>query len=576
VKKYVVLLIVILILLGAGLLHGGGAASVPPEPAPAVAVAPEDEDVRPSPAYALAYTMDESITLTFSEGGHFFSRGVMAAITASHPGATIYYTLDGSHPSHPTSASRRYMGTLLFPAPEAGLRVVVVRAVAVYGEYTSGVFTHTYFIGADIDERFGADMLVFSLAADPYDLFDHYSGILVPGFLREQWIAMHPRRNIVPTDPANFNWRGREGERPVHVEVFSPDGERLLVQRAGIRAHGAWSRAYAQLSLRLVPRREYEPGRGQFHFPFFPGDMRQDGSGNPIRRYDSIILRNGGNDRRFGMLRNEVGSLLAREVGLPVVTPVRPAAVFLNGEYWGFAWLQVRIDAHYLQEMFDAPTRSFDVVHQGELWIDTDCPVQREAIEYKNAFAGKNLRDDAVFARLEAILDIEDMLRYYAFKIFMGAEDWPHNNLRRWRYTGPQTEGLPPQLDGRWRYVVVDLDWTLGLYGPDHNLPTFRRVLEDRNNYGALLRNVLTRPDMLARFAQIMEEVIDTVTATAVQETIAHLFAQSEGEIDHALAAGKYEHWVNRYTITQNHENMIRFARGRGRVMREGLARLMG
>jgi hypothetical protein len=571
-KKIIVLIIVLVVLLVAGLLHGLGSGSE--ENAPEV-YTPEEinpEETEPVTDYEPEYIIHESITLSFSETEHFFNQVIAVSIDASHPDADIYYTLDGSVP---TSLSMRHEKALVLRAGNR-MQVVVIRAVAIYGDYVSPPFTRTFFVGNHVAERFGEEMLIFSIAADPYDLFDHYNGILVPGFLREEFVAANPRRNIIPTDPANFNWRGREGERPASVEVFTPSGERVIAQEAGLRVHGSWSRAYEQKSLRLIPRREYSPETGRFRYPFFPGDFRQDGTETPITRYETIILRNGGNDRRFGMLRNEVGSVLAREVGLPVVTPVRPAAVFLNGVYWGFAWLQVRIDAHYLQDMFSAPTREFDIVGNGEHWIITDDRELRRALEYKNSYAEKDLLDDEVFARLEEILDIEDKLRYYAFQIFVGGNDWPHNNLRRWRYTGEQVEGLPPQLDGRWRYLIFDLDWILGLYGTDSNLTTFQRVLEERNDVGALLRNILTRPDMAMRFIEIMDEIADLITASHVEDTIDLLFGWIENEVDHALAANKYDGWVNRNTIRDNHTNMVRFTAGRRRVMDAGLIRMFG
>jgi hypothetical protein len=275
------------------------------------------------------------------------------------------------------------------------------------------------------------------------------------------------------------------------------------------------------------------------------------------------------------MLRNEVGSVLARQVGIQAVTPVRGVAVYINGEYWGFTWLNVRMDAHFLQEQFNAPTREFDIVGNGEHWLDTDDFALRTELQYKNSYAGKDLTCDETFARLEAILDIDDKMRYYAFQIFMGNHDWPHNNLRRWRYTGEQTEGLPPELDGRWRYIVFDLDWTLGLYGDDHNLRTFQRVLEERNDAGALLRNILTRPDMLIRFDEIMREVMDVLSPHRIHNTIEELFGWIEGEVVYALQNGKYSNWVSHDSVRDNHRAMLRFAAYRPDVMRWGLERLM-
>ncbi|MCL2189665.1 MAG: CotH kinase family protein [Defluviitaleaceae bacterium] len=557
---------------GQGSSSRGGQAEAPILPAPSVTELAETPSQAYTPLADIAPVVSDDLVLTFSEGGHFFNEGVYLEIFASREGARVHYTLDGSIP---TSDSYLYEEAMYIRAGR-GVRVVVVRAVAFYENYVSRVFTHSFFVGETIDERFGLDMLIFSVASCPHGLFDHYEGILVEGYLREEFIRENPRHRVVPTDPANFNWRGREGERPASVEVFHPDGTRVLVQDAGVRAHGAWSRAYDQMSLRLIARREYSPHTGTFRYPFFRDDPVLDGSGNMIDRYDRIILRNGGNDRNFGMLRNEVGSVLSRELGLPVVTPVRGASVFLNGEFWGFAWLNVQIQEHYLQSLFNSPTREFDIVHQGERWIQTDCYDLRDAILFKNSFAEKDLTDDAVFAQLNEILDVEHKLRYYAFTIFIGNEDWPHNNLRRFRYTGEFAEGMPQELDGRWRYIGNDLDMTMGLYGTGPNVPTFRRVLLDDNNAGQLLRAILQRPDKQAYFTAVMDEIINHITPQRMTDLIAELYMQVFHEIGHGLMAGRYNHWVSPWSIIDNHQNMIAFAEGRGANMRDGLRRLFG
>ncbi|MCL2364649.1 MAG: CotH kinase family protein [Defluviitaleaceae bacterium] len=575
-KKFVILLVSVAVLVGAVVLHGAnnGAPAIG-EPDDLTAQVYPIEILYETPdEYTPDYIENEALTLTLSQSGHFFNQGVYVEISANNDNARIYYTLDGSIP---TSASFLYTDAVAIRAMVGWpMRVVVLRAIAVYGDTISRPLTHTFFLGEDVASRFGDEVLIFSIASDPYGLFDHYNGILVAGHAREEFIRQNPRRNIVPTDPANFNWRGREGERPMSMEVFHADGTRVLAQNAGLRVHGSWSRAYEQRSLRLMARSEYEPGGSRFNYAFFPGDMAFDGSETPIERYNTLILRNGGNDRRFGMLRNELGSVLARQLGINVVTPVRPAAIYINGEYWGFAWLQVRMDERYMQDLYNALTRNFDIVGMGELWVVADCPVAYADIRYKNAFATRDLLDDEEFARLEAIVDIEDMLWYYAFQIFVGNGDWPHNNLRRWRYTGEWHEGMAPELDGRWRYLVFDLDWILGLYGDDYHLPTFQRVLEQDNTSGALLRNVLTRPEQQQRFMEIMREVAAVVTPENVAALLDEMYGASYYEIGHALAAGRYDHWVGRNSIADNHANMIRFAAGRPSIIFDRMEQLWG
>jgi len=524
-------------------------AAPPPEPAP---LAQET-----AAAMAEAAAMGQLI-LAFSETAAFHTRDISVDIISSNPNAHIYYTLDGSWP---TTDDTRFTQPIRLSASNNANNAYVVRAVAVYGTQTSETITQTFFLNNNINTRFNT--LVFSISTDPDGLFCHYNGIFVEGIVREEFIRDNPGHYVIPPDPANFNLRGMDAERHIYMEVFDPRGERVFTQAAGLRTHGGWSRAAEnQKSMRIIARQQYSP-QGQFHFDFFPWDFAHDGS--EIDRYDTIILRNGGNGRDHDLLRHELGSILARNAGFTAVSPVRAASVFLNGEYYGFAWLQVRFNEQYMERLFNTPTRNFDIVGMGEWWFDTDDDSIRQDLYHKNSFGYRNLLDDAVFAELEAILDIENMLWYYALQIFMGNNDWPHNNLRRWRYTGPEL-GLTPETDGRWRYIIFDLDWILGLYGDDYTKGSFYRVIASDEPGSRLLQNILSRPDMQERFQNIMYEIATYyVNEETVTRALNYLLDQALHEITHAVNAGRYADWFSLGFMEYNHRHMIEFSRYRYR-----------
>jgi len=503
------------------------------------------------------------LMLDFSHPDHFYDEDIYISITATIPEAVIHYTMDGSEP---TADSPKYTAPIFIKAYGKNENLAVtIKAVAVLDDFITRPRVHTYFVGTDVFERF--DTMIFVLSTNDEYLYDYDTGIFVEGITREEYRRDNPRAHINPPSPANFNWRGMEGERPVYVEVFEADGGRVVAQAAGIRAHGGWSRAALQKSIRLIARNEYEPGLGKFDFDFFPDDTVNDGFGTPIAKYDQLVLRNGANDRDFGMLRNEVGYELARMAGIQLTSPVRPAAIFLNGEYYGFAWLQVRINAQYLQDKYNAPTRNFQIVGMGERWIDTDDPDARAAVEYLHRFYDRDLTGTRTFGLFEQLIDVDQLLLYYGLQTFLGNHDWPNNNLKLWRYTGPQEEGLAPELDGRWRYIVFDLDWILGLYEnpPDAHRPSFQEMMDPRNDrYSYMLNTLFARQDIVDKYTMIMCDIAASiVTENNVKDIINELFGASRNEIRHALAAKKYAHWVSLDSIGGNHSNMRYVARER-------------
>ncbi len=542
-KKIISLVVILAVLLSSAfLLNIFPAETVPLPPAE-------------TPSAGVTAENPPKLRLAFSQTEHFFREAVSLEIIASDPAAEIYYTTDGSHP---TRDSKKYTGALRF-LPLPGGNIVPLKAIAAAGDIETQPLAHTFFL----DRNLSFDTLVFSLSTNPEHLYDYDTGILVEGRERDEYIQQNPNDMIEPPDPANYNWRGREGERPMYVEVFEPDGERVLAQAAGVRVSGAWSRSANQKSLRLIARREYEPDEGKFHYDFFPEDVMRDAYGTSIVEYDEIILRNGANDRDFAMLRNETAAELARDYGFRDVAPVRAAAVFLNGEYYGFVWAQANINEQYLQDVYGAPERLFQIVGNGEQWYVTDDTAAEEALRDMYAYAWKNLRDNKTFAELEALVDIDNLLRYYAFELYLGNNDWPGNNMERWRYTGKQTDGLAPELDGRWRYIMYDLDWVLGLYDDTYLRRDFHDVFTGGRK-SDLLVALLERPDLEERFITLLCDIAHSVvTAETVEETVNRLFGEAEAELTRALNARKYDTWVSMGSVLDNHSNMVRFAERR-------------
>ncbi|MDR0219909.1 MAG: CotH kinase family protein, partial [Lachnospiraceae bacterium] len=173
-----------------------------------------------------------------------------------------------------------------------------------------------------------------------------------------------------------------------------------------------------------------------------------------------------GQDWAVARLKTPLAARIAEEAGYPVVSPYASAVVFLNGEYYGYMALNARIDAHFLQDLYNAPERAFEIadVGYGEIERQNTDSAEDWARMYASAeewlrmvdLADQGLTDSTIEA-LERFIDIDDLLFYHAFQTYIANVDWLPVNMRVWRYTGDAAangEGL----DGRWRYVIYDLD----------------------------------------------------------------------------------------------------------------------
>ncbi len=345
--------------------------------------------------------------------GGFYSGPLTVTIAAPSAQARIFYTLDASEPSE---SSAQYAAPIEISATS------VLRAVAIDpGARPSAIATCTYVMEPE------PELPVFCLVTDPINLWDEDVGIYVLG--PDAW----------PTYPywgANY-WK--DWERPVHVEFLDPlgDGFRLNL---GLRIHGSSTRTFPQKSLRLIARGGYDVSAVEY--PLFP-DL-------DVQRFERIVLRNAGNDWCRAHLRDGLLHVLAAPLGIDTQA-YRPAIVYLNGVYWGIQNIREKADAYYLQDHYGVDPDDVDLQEGNRVVIEGDTEHYDELLAY---IGSHDLSDDAVFDEVAARMDVEEFARFYIFRVFAANTDWPGNNMLYWR---------PRTAQGRWRWILYDAEWGLGL-----------------------------------------------------------------------------------------------------------------
>ncbi len=452
-------------------------AATAPDPPAAVG---EEDDV----AVAELAPEPDPVIPRFSHASGFYSDGFDLEISVDTPGVEIHYTLDGSYPDLDANPER----TRVYDGPiavtdRAGDRAELADIETTVGPRTAyfatrpttprledssielatvvraragsrATTTATFFVGDDLRRD---DMTVLSLALDPGYLFDHDTGIYLPGSTFGEYLDSEDFDDELTWNvPTNYNQRGRLWERPppehpertVVMEVCAPGGECVFQQQIGVRAHGGFSRSYPQKSLRLYARGVY--GDARFDHPLFGDD-------GPIG-HRRLILRNSGNDnQRLMFLDAYVQSLLGH---LAADTQAyEPVAVFLNGEYWGIHNLRERYDRHYLEVVHGA---DLDAI---EFLDNTSGPLEGEpagAVDAWNDWLTElgllHPFDERFAAHVEQFIDVDSFYDVVIAHVFAGNGDWGSNNMRWWRETdGPHHIGQGTR-DGRWRWLISDFD----------------------------------------------------------------------------------------------------------------------
>jgi hypothetical protein len=62
-------------------------------------------------------------------------------------------------------------------------------------------------------------------------------------------------------------------------------------------------------------------------------------------------------------------------------------------------------------------------------------------------------------------MDVENYLEYFAMNIYIGNEDWPHNNYRLYRYYPADGEGSVKHLLTENGDSIACMDFSFGIYG---------------------------------------------------------------------------------------------------------------
>lgn len=365
---------------------------------------------------------------------------------------SIRYTTDGSLP---TKDSAKYTDKIVID--NDGRQGTVIRAAVFRGKKSTKVYTKTFFTQRS---SLNAGIYTVCISTDPDNLYSDEKGILVLGAETQdlanadESIPMSQTLGI----RANYFGKGIEWERPATVEIYSSQGEEVLTKDIGVRVTGANTREQPVKSLRLYARKEYD-GKGVFELNIF--DQYTQMLTNQVTTYNHLDLRSGGNNFYYTMLPDTIMRQLAYDSGFDTVGTAVPAAVYLNGEYYGLMWLQSDYCGRNIAEMAGLDKDSYIYTVKGfeaGAYGDTIESYQDYIAMYDFAYL-EDFNDSRNREKLEQILDIDNCLMYYALEIYASNNDWPHNNYGLWRCVDRAGSSADNKYaDGRWRFMLYDLD----------------------------------------------------------------------------------------------------------------------
>ena len=345
----------------------------------------------------------------------------------------------------------------------------------------SEIKSASYFVG--YQEKHGYEGVnIISIMTDPDNLFDYETGIYAFPF---------GVRAI-----GNFTMKGIEWERSATVCMFNSQKDLFFSKNCGIRIQGRLSRGRLPKSLNLYAREEYS-GEGRFYIDLFGTDYMP----------KTVTLSVSGEDA-LSKCRDAVTSRLTMNRSFASMH-YEPYVMFLDGEYWGFYWLNEKYDNTYFQHYYGVDSdnvvfiKSF-TLEEGE---ESDYELYTEMMDYME-HADLTLPEN--YQRACELIDMQSYIDYYAVETYIGHNhDWPLYNEGLWRVRQPEANMYG---DGKWRWVLYDVN--AALFFPE------RDTLAETMNDSIMFYNLCQNEEFKKQFTITFMDIVNSTFSKAHVESV--------------------------------------------------------
>ncbi len=385
----------------------------------------------------------------FSEQGRVVTGSLNIQLELSLPegspeGTEIRYTLNGVEP---TASSTRYV------KPISITRSTVVKAKLFCPGWLSPRATAQSFISHHSEMT----IPVISIAIE-----DRY--------LNSTSIGIYANNN----EQKHVDWR-----RPMNIEFFFEPGKGSSInQLCEARVAGGQSRNSPLKTLAIYANKRF--GEKRFNYEFFPDDKPG------LTDFKSLMLRNSGNDFDYLYLRDPIIQRnAAHHIDLDWQA-YRPAVLYINGQYKGMLNIRERSNEDNIYTNYDG----LEDLDMFENWLE----LKEGSWDNYNQFRAFYEQEGHTLQEYEQWMDVEEFLNVMIVNLYHTNLDFPGNNIVMWR---PQT------ADGRWRWIIKDTDFGLGLYGRDPNYKIMDWLYNNNFDTG---NNWANKPEHTLLFRRLMED----------------------------------------------------------------------
>jgi hypothetical protein len=419
-------------------------------------------------------------------------------IESATTGSVIRYTLDGSAPH---IRSKRYTEPFTVSTSQP------IRARAWRDDLLPSVIeTRTVLFEASQHT-----LPIVALSVDPAAMFDPDTGIHSLGPNADE---------VSPYKGANY-WKA--WEVPIHLELYEAEQKLGLEMDLGLRIFGAYSRAMPKKSFRIISREEY--GDNTIDYPLLVDKA--------YTQFESFVLRTSGQDAGSTRFRDVFLTQLIRESGVDY-QGYRTVVLYINGQYWGIYNIREKINPEMMVRAHGGDADQISILRANGF---ADHGSARDYLKLIDYVERHDLSKDEHYLHVQSLMDVENFAQYWIFQMFISNAD--NGNIRFWK---------EETSEGRWRWLLYDLDWAWRYVEPD-------TVAFATNPKGTgankafrtvLLRSLLSNDDFRDMFLRLCgKHLRETFAPDRTLALIDTLTKEIESEIprDHSRWPDSFRDW---------------------------------
>ena len=234
-------------------------------------------------------------------------------------------------------------------------------------------------------------------------------------------------------------------EKKISFEYYEADGSFGTSFIGNAKLSGMDSRKQPQKSISVYLRKRY--GQSFVNYPFFEN--------LDYHTFASILLRNAGEDPKGARIMDAaLTRILKGEMDIDM-QEYRPVVVYLNGSYYGIYNLREKLNGDYVESKFGIDNDTIDLIKYSTA-VKGSTSEYNKLVNYINSH---NPANKDVYEYLKTQIDMQELINYWIVESFYGNTDL--GNIRYWK-----------SVDGKWRWMLYDLDWSLWNMGLDMGYPT--------------------------------------------------------------------------------------------------------